>query len=393
MRNKWTNSDIALAIDMLSESETVGGACARLAAHGIFISPDGLHTALTRHVGRTPSSYLVSTSSQISRSTKSKTMSAEPEDFSRLVKESRKSPTLEQLCNALDLSPNATRDMIKRARESGIALKVGHGNIGIGFDENDEIHDVGVPPTVGETFRMGVISDLHLGSKYCLRREIVDCVGRIYRSGARDILMVGDLLDGCYRHGEFELKYSGIEDQTADLYRTLPQMDGLRYHAITGNHDFTFTEKTGLDVGAYITGHFNQRGRRDIKFYGDRAATLRIGGTTVRMLHPCGSCSYAVSYKLQKFVEAFDSAEKPGILVVGHWHRSCYIYTRGVHAFACPTLQGPGSAFGKSLGLGPQAIGGLLMKWKLTKFKTIRELTFKPISYFKHEKEKEAFGE
>jgi hypothetical protein len=108
------------------------------------------------------------------------------------------------------------------------------------------------------------------------------------------------------------------------------------------------------------------------------------------MLHPSGSCSYAVSYKLAKFVEAFSSAEKPGVLLVGHYHRSCYIYTRGVHTIACPTLQGPGSAFGKSLGLGPQAIGGLLLSWRLTKFQTLREFNIRAINYFKHEKEKEA---
>jgi hypothetical protein len=293
------------------------------------------------------------------------------------------------LCDILDLPPSKVKALIVDARAAGHAIRTGAASIGLGHEPSTEVLDTGVPATVGERFRLGVVSDLHLGSKYALRAQLRDCVTRIYRAGARDILIPGDLLDGCYPHGQFELTYSGIEDQTADLFRSLPRFDGLTYRAITGNHDFTFVNTTGLNVGRYIEGYFRDHGRDDIRFYGDRAATLRIGGTTVRMLHPSGSCSYAVSYKIQKFVESFDSGEKPGILLIGHYHRSCYLYVRGVHAFTCPTFQGPGSAFGKSLGLGSQSMGGLLLGWKSTDVGTLRELNIRPINYFKTEQAKE----
>lgn len=387
-RVDWNNTqNIKAAKTALRASGCVADAVALLGRQGLEVSVNGLEVAFRRHKLKSPGSYCCGTIGPIPLPTHE---TAADEDLAPLVKALSKTPTFEQLCDAMDMSPSATRELIKRAKDAGIAVKFGHGHVGIGFEENDETHDAGPPPTVGDLFKVGVISDLHLGSKYCLRKEITDCVNRIHKAGARDILVPGDLLDGCYRHGEFELKYSGLEDQTQDLIRTLPRLRGLRYHAISGNHDYTFTEKTGVDVGAYITGQFARVGRNDIKFYGDRAATLRIGGTTVRMLHPMGSCSYAVSYKLAKFVEAFSSAEKPGVLLVGHYHRSCYIYTRGVHTIACPTMQGPGSAFGKSLGLGPQAIGGLLLSWRLTKFQTLREFNIRAINYFKHEKEKEA---
>jgi len=389
MRINWDDNNganLELAKQTLRATANVADACALLSRQGLDVSVNGLETAFRRRGLNSPGSFCCADIGPIPLTTEATRPS---DDLAPLVKALSKSPTFEQLCDSMGMSPSATRGLIARAKESGIAVKIGHGHVGIGFDDNDDIHQAGPPPTVRGVFRVGVISDLHLGSKYCLRKEIADCVARIYKSGARDVLIPGDLLDGCYRHGEFELRYSGLEDQTKDLFNTLPRFDGLKYHAITGNHDFTFTEKTGVDVGAHITGYFSSRGRSDIKFYGDRAATLRIGGTTVRLLHPCGSCSYAVSYKLAKFVEAFSSAEKPGVLLVGHYHRSCYIYTRGVHTIACPTLQGPGSAFGKSLGLGPQAIGGLLLSWRLTKFQTLREFNIRSINYFKHEKEKE----
>jgi len=387
-RINWTlnnEANLKLAKRILRASGSVSEACVTLASNGLDVSVNGLEVAFARHGLKSPGSYcgtkmIVSVTEDVNDN---------GAEMGRLIKAISKTITFEKLCDTLNLSPMNTRELINRAKASGIAVKLEGDHVGIGFSESSEIQEVGVPPVVGDRFKVGVISDLHLGSKYCLRTEIADCVRRIYRAGARDILIPGDLLDGCYRHGEFELKYSGLEEQTRDLFRILPAFDGLKYHAITGNHDYTFTERTGIDVGAHITGHFVKKGRGDIAFYGDRAATLRIGGTTVRMLHPLGSCAYAVSYKLAKFVEAFSSAEKPGVLLIGHYHRSCYIYTRGVHTIACPTFQGPGSAFGKSLGLGPQAIGGLLLSWRLTKFSTLREFNIRAINYFKHEQEKE----
>jgi predicted phosphodiesterase len=344
-----------------------------------------------RHAGEPPPSTFLMSAKGPKRlqSPPQKVTIPAPDKFGPLIRAARRSPSLEVLCDILDLPPSKVKALIVDAQAAGHAIRTGAASIGLGHEPSTEVIDTGVPATVGERFRLGVVSDLHLGSKYCLRYQLKDCVARIYRAGARDILIPGDLLDGCYPHGQFELRYSGIEDQTADLFRSLPQFDGLRYHAVTGNHDETFTKPTGLNVGRYIEGYFRDHGRDDIRFYGDRAATLRIGGTTVRMLHPMGSCSYAVSYRLAKFAESFDSAEKPGILLVGHWHRSCYLYTRGIHIMACPTFQGPGSAFGKSLGLGPQAIGGLLLSWRLTEHKTLREFNLRPISYFKAERAKE----
>jgi DNA-binding Lrp family transcriptional regulator len=301
-------------------------------------------------------------------------------DFGQLVDVLKKTKDFESVCDALEMSPSALRAHIAAAEQSGLAIQLDNSGVRLGAPEREGVQETQVEPTVGSWYKIGVVSDLHLGSKYCLRPQIVDLVGRMYAVGVRDILIPGDLLDGCYRHGEFELVYSGIEDQTQDLYRTLPQLDGLRYHFITGNHDFTFTEKTGVDVGKYIAA-----GRSDLISYGDRAATLAIGGTTVRMLHPSGGAAYAMSYNLQKFIEAFGSGDKPGIFLVGHYHKSCYINARGVHAMLCPTMQGPGSAFGKSLGKGPMAIGGLLLKWRLTRHATIRDFNYRQISYFKRE--------
>jgi predicted phosphodiesterase len=51
----------------------------------------------------------------------------------------------------------------------------------------------------------------------------------------------------------------------------------------------------------------------------------------LRVLHPGGGSSYAISYTSQKIVESYTGAEKPDILFDGHYHKAGYNYIRGVH--------------------------------------------------------------
>lgn len=416
----WDAAHITWAKRFLAGNSTLAGAVAEMSEIYPHITRSSIHKGFTRAGEPPPSKFLMSawgpkglrstpqkvtipapdpfeaaahqpvqSDVQTSHSSSKHTIMGGVAPFADLIRAARKSPSLEVLCNILDLPPSKVKALIVDAQAAGHAIRTGAASIGLGVEPVTDIVDAGVPPTVGSRFRVGVLSDPHFGSKYCLRPQIKDLVHRMYRAGVRDILGPGDWLDGCYPHGQFELTYSGIEDQTADMCRVLPKLDGLRYHGITGNHCETFTKPTGLNIGRYIEGYFRDHGRNDIRFYGDRGATLRIGGTTVHMWHPMGSCSYAVSYKLQKRVESYSSAEKPGILLTGHFHKSCYLFTRGVHAFACPTMQGGGSAFSNALGGGAPAMGGLILGWKLTADSTIRDFLIRPISYFQVERAKE----
>lgn len=395
MRDFWDESRLNRAKDCLRASTSVAQALARFnEGYEACITDDSLNAAFRRHGFAAPSNYLEQVETQVRPKTQQHQVQTKVQDdpLVQLLELAKRGASFEELCNKLDVSPAKLRTLIDQAKSEGFAIQVGVSHLKLGYDATywGEEQEIQIEPTVGGWFKLGVLSDLHAGSKYALHKQSSDCVDRMCSAGVRDVVIVGDLLDGCYKHGVFELRRSGVEEQTEELEkRFLPQRPGLHYHCITGNHDFTFAEHTGLNVGQYIEGAFRDAGRKDIHFYGDRAATLSMGHTKLRLLHPSGSCSYAISYKLQKFVEAFDSGEKPGILLVGHYHRSCYIYTRGVHAIACPTFQGPGSAFGKSLGLGPQAIGGLMLKWKVTKHHTIRDLVFRPMNYFKTEQPKE----
>jgi len=307
-------------------------------------------------------------------------------DIVKLVAETKKAIDFETLCDRLGKAPGEVRKLISMAQAQGINLSLGHDHIQLTPAEMiREVQSTDIQPTRGQRQQVGVISDLHLGSKYCMRKQLIDCVKHFYERGIREILVPGDLLDGCYRHGVFELSHTGLEDQTRDLYATLPKLNGLSYHCITGNHDHTFTALTGVNVGRYIKGYFAERGRHDIEFYGERGAFLEIRGAVIHMWHPLKGMAYAKSYSLQKQIEKYGPGEKPHILLAGHWHQFVVVEDRGVFAAACPSFQAGGSAFSKALG-GQTAQGGMIVSWEIAGEDLVRNFSVERRRYFEVEK-------
>lgn len=302
-----------------------------------------------------------------------------------LVDATRRPIDFSSLCDKLGKSPAQLRDLLDRAQSRGINLNVGNDHVQLSpAQQVREVQDTRILPTSSPRQTVGVISDLHLGSKYCLRAQLRDCVEHFHARGIRQVLICGDLLDGCYQHGVFELSHTGLEDQTEDLFLTLPALDGLTYHAITGNHDMTFASASGVNVGSFIVGYFRDRGRRDIRFYGDCGAFLSIAGAVVHLWHPLGGASYAKSYKLQKQIEKYGAGEKPHILLTGHLHQFATVEDRGVFGVLVPAFQASGSAFSKRLG-GQPALGGLILSWEIAGRDLVRNFSVERRRYFEIE--------
>jgi predicted phosphodiesterase len=302
--------------------------------------------------------------------------------FDDLIKLIRGGPrTVRELANALDLSPLRVESMISAANAAGYDVHASADVIGRkpAIDTPVEI----AQPTSGWQL-IGVISDLHAGSKYCMRAQLRDFVLDAYSLGVREILCPGDMLDGCYRHGRWELTHHGIDAQCDDLFELLPHCDGLSYHAIEGNHDDTFRDGSGLDVSRYIMARAQAAGRDDLHVYGGREATLRVRGATINLWHPGGGISYAKSYRAQRYVQSNYGPHKPDIVLIGHFHQFNHCDERGVQAICCPTFQGAGSRFSKMLG-GSTALGGLLLAWRLTDTGTLRDFNLTRRAYFENE--------
>ncbi len=292
-----------------------------------------------------------------------------------------------ELCDELDIAPKKLHALIEEAKLSGNVIKTTGNHVGFDLDPADaNIHEmkVKIAPVIGKRQMVGVISDTHLGSKYCLRAQLIDAIEYFYSRGVRTILHPGDILDGCYSFARHEWSHVGLEEQTEDLFEVLPKKKDLRYLALSGNHDESFTEKSGVDVPKYIENYFKNHGRDDFAGVGRRSVFIEVGGAIINLWHPGGGSSYAKSYGLQKRIEGYSSSGKPRILLAGHWHIFCYLEDRGIHAIACPTFQGTGSQYSRSL-KGTTSIGGLLLSWDLTKDGTLRDFILEKRSYFERE--------
>lgn len=382
----WTDGDLRTAKAILKKYSVrdFRGAVSEIeSALDRAVTPHALRSVFLRNELGPPSGYCMGEEDETETEDQ---VEADPTNIEKLVKLMKKGPIgFSELCDKLDLPPSRTRQLVDQAKEMGVMLHIEHNHVGMKSTETDtRVRQIGVAPVVGQRQKIAVISDTHLGSKYCLREQLKEFIHYAYDQGVREILHPGDVLDGIYRHGIFEVSHTGLDDQTQDLFETLPQLPGLSYHGITGNHDQTFTDQSGVDVGHFITNYFAKRGRQDFTFYGNRGAFLKVRGATVHLWHPRSGVPYARSYGIQKQVEKY-TVVKPNLLFTGHWHISCQLFERGVHAFACPTFQGGGSAFGKSIG-GSPAIGGLVVSWDLTKDGTIRSLVSELRSYFEVEK-------
>ena len=298
---------------------------------------------------------------------------------------------LEKACNSLKLHPNGVRKLVSEAQKRGVLIEIDGDFVGRP-PRNDENRStrIDVSP-VSDTIRFAVASDIHIGSKYFLKDYFTDFIHKMHARGVRLILGPGDILDGVYRHSRWEESHHGYQDQANYAVEVMPRLPGLKYVMISGNHDQTFEEATGIDVVQSLPMAFRSAGRTDFEMVGARGAYLRLmppgsrgRGVVVELWHPGKGTAYALSYKLQKHVEGYAVGQKPDMVFAGHWHQQCYFTTRGVHAFSSGTWHGGMSPFGKMLG-GAPSIGGWEIEVKLTKQGTVREVS--PTWHAYYEKE------
>jgi len=298
------------------------------------------------------------------------------------VKAARKGATIEELADRFELPPRKVRELIDTAKASGYRLDVaGHevGYVPRAATAAPATSPYSVIAQPGEEHVFAVASDLHIGSKYCLEAQLIDFIRRAYlEDDVRTVFLPGDIMNGMYRHSRWEEKCHGFEAQAEHVAKVLPQLEGLRYVGIAGNHDETFEKDSGLDVCRALEDVFRRAGRSDLSMVGARGAYVRFAprggrGALVELWHPLGGGSYAVSYKLQRHVEEYGVGQKPDFVFAGHWHQQCYVVRRGVHCFLAGTFNGGGSAFGKALG-GAQAIGGWIVRFQQTADGTIRDV-------------------
>jgi len=219
----------------------------------------------------------------------------------------------------------------------GNRVRIAHNVITGGYKE---LH-----PITGKVKKFGVVSDTHL----CSRAQRLDILEAAYddfvKEGIKKVYHCGNIVDGESDLNRFDLLVHGVTDQALYCLDHYPQRSGITTYYITGScHEGWWFNKTGLDFGRYLGYEAKARGRKDLVNLGFLEADVELKGPNgtsamMRLFHPGGGSSYALSYQLQKIVESFQGGEKPAVLLCGHFHKLNYFIVRNVHCFSTGSMQ------------------------------------------------------
>lgn len=188
--------------------------------------------------------------------------------------------------------------------------------------------------------KYGVISDAHIGH-ICYRPDIMDHAAENFkREGIEFIVNPGDTIEGMSgRDGHiYELTNIGASSQMDYFASEMKKLGKWPVYSIENekSHSGWFKAKgnMGLDIGQELA-----RRAPNYKFLGyDEQDLVLSNGLKIRLRHPGDGTAYAVSYKMQKYIESIGGGDKPNIVHDGHYHKALYMFYRNVHGFESGTL-------------------------------------------------------
>lgn len=229
------------------------------------------------------------------------------------------------------------------------------------------------------TLKFAIIGDTQMGSKYSQLTYLHDFYDICQIEGITDIYHTGDITDGLkMRMGhEYELYENSADGQLNDVVKHYPMRDGITTHFITGNHDAALYKQVGMDIGKAI-----DAARPDLHYLGRDCAVVHLTpNCTLELRHPWDGTAYALSYKIQKMIEAMESDSKPNILAVGHYHKAEYLFYRNVHCLQTGCFQSQ-TPFTRGKGISVH-MGGWIVTIHLDKDGSIQRFAPEFVPYYK----------
>lgn len=172
------------------------------------------------------------------------------------------------------------------------------------------------------TIRFALCGDTQVGNAYACPENFVAFVEVAKQRGCEVVLHTGDVLDGwkVYKGQEFELRDVGFESQIKRLQEVAPK--GMRVKFITGNHDASFKNLIGVNVGQAIADacpgwECVGEDQGLVEFRTANGTPYLVG-----LYHMGGGTAYAVSYRPQKAIESMEGGKKPNMAAYGHFHKA-----------------------------------------------------------------------
>jgi predicted phosphodiesterase len=190
----------------------------------------------------------------------------------------------------------------------------------------------------GCDFRIGVVTDTHLCSKYQQLTHLHTAYDYFADEGIDTVLHCGDLCAGngrMYRGQEYEIHVHGYDQQRRYIIDEYPHREGVQTLIIAGNHDASWVKSSGANIVKAVCDK-----RPDMSYLGQSGAFLELHGIRFYIMHPTGGVSYARSYKLQKLIEQMSPQNKPQVFLSGHFHVTCTLKSyRNVYGMLLPCFE------------------------------------------------------
>ena len=191
--------------------------------------------------------------------------------------------------------------------------------------------------------KFGVITDLH-GGHQCYRPDVLTHARENFERQEVDfILNCGDTIEGMSnREGHInELDIIGTTAQVeymADQFEQFGET-GMLIHSIEADGSHTGWSRVKGNQGGNAAKELENESKY-YKFLGwNQQDMVLSNGVVARLRHPGSGTAYAISYKMQKYLESLGGGDKPNIVFNGHYHKMLQMFHRNIHAFECGTLE------------------------------------------------------
>lgn len=250
--------------------------------------------------------------------------------------------SVEELADALDLSPVRVRTALKEMKAKGAMLyDAPFGRFGLADSVNLQPGSFEFKGERGEwQHRLLFTTDNHLCNKHSRLDVLQAAYAHAAAEGITKSVNAGNWVDGEARFNRTELVTApGMDNQLDYLIDKYPCGDLITYFIAGDDHEGWYQQREGCEIGRYLQSRAKDQGRKDLRYLGYGEADIKLsfgsGSAVLRLVHPGGGSAYAISYTDQKRVESYQGGEKPQIELVGHYHKFNHGYPREVH-----TIQG-----------------------------------------------------
>jgi predicted phosphodiesterase len=261
------------------------------------------------------------------------------------LKNSKNSLDIIDLANEFDVAPKVINEIVENLEANHYLVNSDGNSITFGTPPVGGKTEHFMKYINGNTFKFGVVSDTHLCSRYS-NLEILNTLYDIFEEeGVDRVYLPGNYIDGEKDFNKNDIFVHGFEGQINYFIDKFPKRDGITTYFIDGDdHEGWYCQREGINVGQRVEDTAKRAGRDDLICLGYMEYDVKIpaknGETTIRLQHPGGGSSYAISYQCQKIVESLSGNEKPNILILGHFHKMGQFFIRNVHVIQAGTTMG-----------------------------------------------------